>query len=365
VRSPDGGPGDDDDDMMVGDDDDDDMMVGDDDDDMMMGDDDDDLVCDFGTFGPFEGDPWGDGDPSVCETASPPPSCVGDEACEPDESCTTGGCGGGYCLPRALRCNLDATPPRGCPAPSVCQMVDDGVGYCRSDDPTVTSCRGPWDCPSGFACEPEEEAPTSDPSACADGARCVCVDRRLPCRIGLDGDGVEVRSGCPVGYECRRRGDASRPWCVPRDFCDEELPCGDDDVCLGGLCVPDSGACSADADCEEAGEACTVSPADGTTLCGFDNACVSDDDCGSLDFRCNDSLHPLATAFCHPVGGCQSDAECPPSALCGWLLGNPPEAGLEELDQCLPEASCICFNPDLEHPVLGAGGAAQPCEGTP
>jgi len=353
VRPGDGGPmGDDDDDMVGGDDDDD-----------MMGDDDDEFDCDYGTFEPAPVDPWGNGDPAICDAASPPTTCASATDCTLDELCRAGGCGGGsYCLPAGSPCSSDAS----CPGESVCGPD----GFCVSGDPTV-SCRGSWDCPAGFACEPRDGS-TSDPRACLDGADCDCVDRRLPCRLGMDGDGVEVGSGCPVGYVCQRRGEAGRPWCVRRAFCNAEVPCDDGEVCLAGLCVPDSGQCTSDDGCDQEGERCSISLRTGLPSCGFDNPCLSDLDCGSVDFRCNDQLHPIGTfpdnpdegGFCHPIDGCQSDAECPANALCGWLLGNPPEGGLPELDVCLPAATCLCFDPDGVDPALGAGGAVQPCDGT-
>lgn len=349
---------------------------------------------DGGTFDPLppSHDPWGDGDPDVCEGPSPPPTCETEADCVGQDlgavicteglcACVPGGCGGrGYCTRRGATCSSDTS----CGGPtidSVCATAAGGGRFCRTPPGDPSACRGSWDCPAGFECEPSdggETPPTSDGTVCASGdVVCACVDRRLPCRL----DETEGVAGvCPVGYRCTREGNTGRPFCQRPRPCPGvggETLCDEGEVCLdptgadfGGVCVR-QGTCATDADCvtspDVQGDRCTMSVVSGRTICGFDPPCdPAAPECGA-NLSCNAVVHTVGTAFCHPTrpegemrANCQSDAECRPNARCIWLDGNPPVDPDELETEPLPYGECICFDP-----ALGEAGGSQPCEGRP
>ncbi|WP_437561553.1 hypothetical protein [Sorangium sp. So ce542] len=168
--------------------------------------------------------------PAGCRTQGCPAgqSCV-DEGCTPSScdcdpatgswSCTDD-CGGGTCVPDETECrgpNPVGCRTQGCPAGETC--VDEGCTPSRCGCDPAT---GSWICTDdcgGGTCVPDEP----DETAC-----------RAPSPAGCK------TNGCPAGQACVDEG------CTPSSCgCDAARGvwiCTAD--CGGGICVPDSDACS-------------------------------------------------------------------------------------------------------------------------
>ena len=296
--------------------------------------------------------------------------CYSANDCPAGEECTPlQGAGFGACFPTT---NPGDPPPAGkangepCDSSSECQSQ-----LCAGSDPEylcTQPCGATSQCPAGFVCYGLsgggggcfEDNGSGNPPTVETGGPCEYADDCISgsCVAFEEGDGFCTEtctdtSSCPCGMEC---GNTTLGLiCIPGDK-------------VG--CVPDGGACGADAECSSGscvngicGTPCTVL---GTNACGAAQGCLrsapgassglcaqrggtGEGQACSVDTEC-------ASLVCHSgrcATPCDSDALCSATSYCASGLAG-------ELGICQPNSG----PPDNQQPGNDAAGP-QPDAGTP
>jgi len=180
----------------------------------------DGTACPAGTACPVTGDD------RACR-----PVCSGDQECEPPALCLPAG-GGDLC--QAIACSDGSE----CPAGTACPV---GGGTCQR------SCTSDIDCTQPALCLPAGGGDLCQAIACSDGSECP-ADTACP-----DDGGHCVRSctsdaDCVPPEKCLPAGNGRLCQTIP---CLADQDCPDDMECgTGGICVPATGECTSDEDCE-------------------------------------------------------------------------------------------------------------------
>lgn len=191
----------------------------------------------------------------------------------------------GWCGGAAKCCSSDAD----CPLPLVCAGTDQTLemsGQCRAPTEATNDCWADSECASGFecvgvvacGCEPFCSDETSGfcekkPVApcCASGAECPEGHRCIGLQPGKqNGRCVEVQEW----GACYQDSDCGNGQCIGEVVCSCESSCSPQP----GSCAAGAQCCTADGDCEDAGDVCVGGKCKASLP---DGACWDDLDCSS------------------------------------------------------------------------------------
>ena len=330
-------------------------------------------------------------DAQVCRS-SPGASCTTALGCGPGPSMSTVVCAGGTCRPSTgntgAPCGLGTDCATGfcvasvcsagaeddpCAAPTDCLSGRCTAGACSSGGEGST-CASPGDCVSG-RCVNRQCSSGSEGSNCVRGTDCasnICVARS--CSAGTNGRACVRATDCAAGLHCVRP-------CPAGQSCTSE--CSD-----GAIDSP----CSANADCS--GSTC-AREIDGNWKCG--GTCTGSGSC-SDGFVCSGARSCVPAGAMPESAACTMDADCA-SAVCadfgagGTLCSGPAgywspcngnncaaelwcetRSGSPGAGRCLPAegAACRRFHDSVEiwtatcHSAIGRCGRYlhARCEGT-
>ena len=193
------------------------------------------------------------------------------------------------------------------------------------------------------------------------------VQQQQPC--GVDGECLQgrvcldglCRLGCQIDADCPGRQvcepDSGR--CQDAFFCEQDLDCAANRVCLRGSCLqPDCtshhdcggrrcvdrrcelslpGVCADDEGCS-APQVCLAAGA-----CGLPEGCADDGDCPATRPRCDEAVARCVAcrgdSDCAATQICQ-DRACSAAKACADALDCPGERVCDAAGQCLPAAGC-------------------------
>jgi hypothetical protein len=277
------------------------------------------------------------------------PNCSKDMDCYDANECTSDSCVGGFC-------QNTATPGAPCDDGLLCTTSDVCGGAANpSCSGTLITCSALDQCHDVGACDPLTGSCTSpnkaDNSPCSDGDTCTqndicsggvcmagqeiqCTSPGL-CEVGLgmcmhgtcnyetamDGTQCSTDGICNAGMcesvdciiatdcpdkECLTKSCSSNHKCIyTAELVNEGSPCGDDDACHNGICVP----CTQPSNCSDYDNLCL------NVSCTPNNECAYSPKICSGGNQCN-------AATCDPENGCTTspltDTPCNDSMLCTY-----------------------------------------------
>lgn len=270
--------------------------------------------------------------------AVPGAVCPQGRTCEPNS---------GLCLATKRLCDTCTTDSE-CGAPGdKCLIADGGAKVCGQNCDTATS--GGRLCPNGFACR---DVSAGVKQCLPQGAECV-VD---PCAT-VTCDRASTTPICDPAtracVECLRQADcpASDQQCTAAKTCVVPGQCTTDQSCASD---PGGRKCCTTASGKQCSQCCTNNDCSGgTPFCVVNTCQAQQDPCAGVSCGPSTACNP-ASGQCEATGGggtsCQSDNDCPPSAL-----GTPqscdiashtcydPSGVCADASQCAPGQQCLIF----------------------